>query len=192
LDLFDDTSVSLANSSKEHPMNVVPFAIFASTALVAVVGLPAQSASATDISMTIVGGALTISVPATSNLGTYTNTVGDGELSGSLGDVTVSDARSAAAGSWWEATVIATALTPTTGPTIGAALIEYRCGDITQVGVATFVATDQEDLTGVVPVVTASGITGDNSATWNPTITVKIDSGKAAGTYTGTITHSVS
>jgi hypothetical protein len=192
LDLFDDTSVSLANSSKEHPMNVVPLAIFASTALVTAVGLPAQPALATNVSMTIVGGALTISVPATSNLGTYTNTVGGGELSGSLGEVTVSDARSAAAGSWWVATVIATALTPSAGPTIGAALIDYRCGDITKVGVATFVASDQIGLAAVVPVVTASGITGDNSATWNPTITVNIDGGKAAGTYTGTITHSVS
>jgi hypothetical protein len=190
--LFDDTSVSLQNSSKENPMNVVPLAIFASTALVAAVGLPAQSASATDISMTIVGGALTISVPATTDLGSYTNTVGEGEHSGSLGEVTVSDARSAATGSWWVATVIATALTPSIGPTIGANLIDYRCGDIAKVGVATLEASDQIGLAGVVPVVSASGITGDNSATWNPTITVNIESGKAAGTYTGTITHSVS
>jgi hypothetical protein len=43
-----------------------------------------------------------------------------------------------------------------------------------------------------VAVVTASGITGDNSATWNPTIDVHIPGGVASGVYTGTITHSVS
>ncbi len=45
--------------------------------------------------------------------------------------------------------------------------------------------------TTVAPVVTATGITGDNSATWNPTINVFVSGGHAAGTYTGTITHSV-
>ena len=39
--------------------------------------------------------------------------------------------------------------------------------------------------------VTASGITGDNSATWNPTINVIVAGGMAAGTYGATITHSV-
>ena len=40
--------------------------------------------------------------------------------------------------------------------------------------------------------VTASGTTGDNSATWNPKINVTVPGGMAAGVYFGTITHSVS
>jgi hypothetical protein len=40
-------------------------------------------------------------------------------------------------------------------------------------------------------VVTASEISGNNVASWTPTITVKIPAGVLAGTYTGTITHSV-
>ena len=39
--------------------------------------------------------------------------------------------------------------------------------------------------------VTATGITGDNSATWNPTINVAVPGGMAAGVYSATITHSV-
>jgi hypothetical protein len=39
--------------------------------------------------------------------------------------------------------------------------------------------------------VTATGITGDNSATWNPTITIAVPGGMAAGIYSATITHSV-
>ena len=62
---------------------------------------------------------------------------------------------------------------------------------ITKVGTATFTANNPNNLTGVSPVVTATGITGDNSATWNPTINVAVPGGMAAGTYSATITHSV-
>jgi hypothetical protein len=117
--------------------------------------------------------------------------VGAGTISGPLGQVQVTDARSAAAGSGWIASAISTALTPPAGPTIGAAEIGYSAGTITKVGTATYTANDRTDLTGVIPVVTATGITGDNSATWNPTIHVTVDGGKAAGVYTGVITHSV-
>jgi len=78
------------------------------------------------------------------------------------------------------------------GSTIGAASVGYAAGPITKVGTATFTANDPPDLTGAVAAVTATGITGDNSATWNPTINVAVAGGKAAGTYSGTITHSVS
>ena len=63
-------------------------------------------------------------------------------------------------------------------------------GTITHVGTATFVANDPVAIDGVVAAVTASRITGDNSATWNPTIDVHIRGGIASGVYTGTITHS--
>jgi len=105
--------------------------------------------------------------------------------------VQVNDARSAAAGSGWVASVISTAFTPPSGPTIGAAAVGYAAGPITKVGTATFTANDPAALTGAVPAVTATGITGDNSATWNPTINVAVGGGVAAGVYSGTITHSV-
>jgi hypothetical protein len=78
------------------------------------------------------------------------------------------------------------------GPTIGAANVGYTVGPITKIGTATFTANDPPNLTGVVAAVTATGITGDNSATWNPTINVTVQGGMAAGVYSGTITHSVS
>jgi hypothetical protein len=150
------------------------------------------SAGTTSATVTITGGALSITVPtAAGNLGTLANTVLGGTISGPLGQVQVNDARSAAAGSGWVASVISTAFTPPAGPTIGAALVGYTVGTITKVGTATFTANDPPDLTGAVPAVTATGITGDNSATWNPTINVTVAGGKAAGVYSGTITHSV-
>ena len=171
-------------------MRRVPVAIVAAMAVLGV-AQPAMAAPTT-ATVTVTGGALSITVPASAgSLGSIANTVSGGVISGSLGPVQVNDARSAAAGSGWVASVISTAFTPSSGPTIGAAAVGYVAGPITKVGTATFTANDPPDLTGAVAAVTASGITGDNSASWNPTINVAIAGGKAAGTYSGTITHSV-
>jgi len=89
------------------------------------------------------------------------------------------------------ASVISTAFTPAAGPAIPAGAVSYTAGIITKVGTATYTANDPGNLTGVVAAVTETGITGDNSATWNPTITVAVPGGKAAGVYSATITHSV-
>jgi hypothetical protein len=156
-------------------------------------GLAVPAAAATTTAtVTVTGGSLSISVPTDAgSLGTRANTVLGGTISGPLGEVTVNDARGAAAGSGWVASVISTAFTPLGGPTIAASDVGYTAGTITKLGTATFTANDPSDLTAVSPAVTATGITGDNSATWNPTITVTVDGGKAAGVYSGTITHSV-
>ena len=162
--------------------------------LVLGIALPASAAATgpSTATVTIQGGVLAITVPATAgNLGTQADTVGGGTISGLLGQVQVTDARSAAAGSGWVASVIATAFTPTSGPTIPASAVGYTAGVITKVGTATYTADDPADLTGVAPAVTATGITGDNSATWNPTINVAVPGGTVAGVYSGTITHSV-
>jgi hypothetical protein len=157
------------------------------------IALPASADSGvTPATLTIQGGALTITVPASANLGTRANTVGGGTISGTLGQVQVNDARSADAGSGWATTVISSAFTPPTTPAIAASAVGYTAGTITKVGTATYTANDPTNLTGVVPAVTATGITGDNSATWNPTINVAVPGGLAAGVYSATITHSVS
>jgi hypothetical protein len=161
------------------------------TALTVAVAAPAY-ADPTTATITVVGGALGITVPVNAgSLGSRANTVLGGVISGPLGQVQVNDARSAAAGSGWVVSAISTAFTPPSGPAIAASAVGYTAGTITQVGTATYTANDPAALTGVVPVVTATGITGDNSATWNPTINVTLPGGLAAGTYTATITHSV-
>jgi hypothetical protein len=152
----------------------------------------ADPSGATGATVTVTGGVLAISVPAAAvDLGARADTVGGGTISGSLGVVEVTDARDAAAGSGWVASVISTAFTPPAGPAIPAADVSYTAGPITRVGTATYVADDPANLTGVAAAVTATGITGDNSATWDPTINVLVPGGMAAGVYSATITHSV-
>ena len=175
-------------------MKTRPFLVAVAAGILAVgIAIPASAAPGeTAAKVTITGGFLSITVPADAgSLGSIVNTVGGGTISGSLGQVVVTDARSAAAGSTWVASVISTALTPLSGPTIPASAVGYTVGTITKVGTATYTANDPTNLTGVSPAVTATGITGDNSATWNPTINVAVPGGTIAGTYSGTITHSV-
>jgi hypothetical protein len=158
------------------------------------ISLPAaaDTTGASTATVTVTGGALSITVPTDAgSLGTRVNTVGGGTISGPLGQVQVNDARSAAAGSGWVASVISTAFTPPAGPTIPASAVGYTAGSITKTGTATYTANNPGDLTGAVAAVTASGITGDNSATWNPTISVAVAGGTVAGVYSATITHSV-
>ena len=90
----------------------------------------------------------------------------------------------------WTASVISTAFTGDAGQTAVPALnVHYVAGTITVSGVvATTPVTT--DLTGVSPVVNGTS-TGLASASWNPTVSVVVPAGAAAGTYTATITHSV-
>ena len=171
----------------------LPFTAIAATALaLGMIATPASAAEPTSATISITGGALTITVPADAgSLGTRANSVAGGTISGPLGEVQVNDARSAAAGSGWVASVISTAFTPPSGPAIPASAVGYTAGAIVKVGTATYTANDPPNLTGVAPSVTATGITGDNSATWNPTINVAVPGGMAANTYSATITHSV-
>ena len=153
------------------------------------VALPASATSGT---ITITAGSLSITVPADAgNLATKAETVGGESIAGPLGQVQVNDARAPLAGSGWVASVISSAFTPPAGPAIAASFVGYTAGTITKVGTATYTANNPPNLTGVSPAVTATGITGDNSATWNPTISVAVPGGTAAGVYTATITHSI-
>jgi hypothetical protein len=47
-------------------------------------------------------------------------------------------------------------------------------------------------LTGPQTVFSATTASGVNSASWNPALSVLVPAGAVAGTYTATITHSVS
>lgn len=177
----------------EHKLRAVLMSGCAVGVLAVTVGsaLPA-SADPTPATFTITGGSLSITVPtASADLGTRANTVQGGTVSGPLGQVQVNDARSMAAGSGWVASVISTAFTPPSGPAVAASAVSYTVGAITKVGTATYTPNDPANLTGVAPAITATGITGDNSATWNPTINVAIPGGMAANVYSAVVTHSV-
>ncbi|WP_426997655.1 ice-binding family protein [Pseudarthrobacter sp. N5] len=153
---------------------------------------PAGNTGTATQTLTVVGGVLSITVPADAgSLGSGTSTGGRWTITGPLGQVQVTDTRHAGAGSGWVASVTSTAFTPPSGHAIPASAVSYAAGLIGKTGTASYAANDPGDLSGVSPAVTATGITGDNSATWNPMITVAVPGDAVAGTYSATITHSL-
>ena len=151
----------------------------------------ADTVGTTAATVTVQGGVLSIAVSNNAgNLGTEFGAAG-GTISGSLGQVQVNDARGAPAGSTWVASVISTPFTAALAAPIPASSVSYTAGPISQTGIATYTANNPTNLSNTVAAVTATGITGDNVATWNPTITVVLPAGTTVGTYSALITHSV-
>ncbi len=128
--LRGDRSTTKTNRMRRAPVAVI--------AVLFTLGGPGQAVAA-PTTATVTGGALSITVPGSAgSLGSITNTVSGGVISGPLGQVQVNDARSAAAGSGWVASVISTAFTPSSGPTIGAAAVGYVAGPTTKVAAVQF------------------------------------------------------
>jgi len=158
--------------------------------LSAITALPAEAAG-TAVTLTLTAGALEISVPATANLGSVSAVAAGQDFSAQIGQVVVTDNRAAGTGASWVASAISTALTPTAGPSIAATNIGYTSGTITTTGTVTAADNDPSSIVAVTPVVTASAITGSNTAAWTPTLIIHIAGSFVTGVYTGTITHSV-
>jgi hypothetical protein len=159
-------------------------------------GAPAIAAADEDetstVEVTVVAGELEISVKsATKNLGTVENSPDGTIVTGSLGEVTVRDNRNAPQGSSWVATAVATQLKAKKGRGISSGNIRYSPGKVDKEGTCTVRASGTVNLNRSRAVVTASEITGNNVASWTPTISVKIPAGAVTGTYSGTVTHSV-
>ena len=143
-------------------------------------------------------GALAITVPASTNLGTVAT--GTSTLSAQLGPVTASDTGVLSAPAF-VASVTSTVFTTggkTTNETIGKSSILYWSGPaVAATGLGPTSAPGQatasaaQDLTVSRTAFTARGTLLSISVTWNPTLVINIPAGAVAGTYTGTITHSV-
>ena len=136
----------------------------------------------------IIGGALSISAPASISLGSAGS---PGSISTIMGNVEVTDLRGVPSGGSWVASASATDLTPTSGKAIPATGFGYSAGAITSTGTVTISVFDQTNLSVQQTIVSASGISGSDSALWAPTLTLNIPAGIANGAYSGTITQSV-
>lgn len=167
-------------------------ALASSAALVAAAA-PTQAATTDDSTVTfeLAGGGLNVTAPASTDLGAAATTAS--VVSGNLGDVTVTDDRGLLVAAW---TVTAVSTDFTTGAgsadeTVPATNVTYTPGLAT----GTAVTVPTPGLLGgalPLPVVTGTGV-GNNTATWDPTLSISLaGTSGVAGTYTGTITHSVS
>lgn len=169
-------------------------------ALLTAVAVPApvhaQDSGDTTVTLTVEAGALTIGVPATKDLGTAG---AGGQATGQLGTVQVVDERGLLVGAW-TATVSSTSFTTGggTGPeTIPTGNISYWSGPATATtGLGVPVPGQLTALNAVTLDQTRTAFSkalgaGNNSTSWNPTLIVSVPASAVAGSYTGTVTHSV-
>ena len=161
------------------------------------VALTAPAQAAQGVTFTLTGGLLQVSDPADKSLGSVGT--GTASISNTLGSTTVTDNRGALLGTW-TASVSSTDFTTggaTADETIGKGLVDYYSGVATaSSGTAVRVpgqaaAAAAQDLSAARTAFSATGVVGNNSTTWVPTVVVNIPSDAVAGTYSGTITHSV-
>lgn len=158
-------------------------------------GAAASGSGGTATTFALTGGGLDITVPAGATL---SSAVAGGSATGSLGSVTVTDSRSAL-GATWTAKVSSSEFTSSVAgaPAIPASNVSYWSGLATAstVGAAAVpgqaTAANQASLGSSVTAFSVAGVLGNNSVTWNPTVVVAAPSSAIAGTYSGTITHSV-
>jgi large repetitive protein len=144
------------------------------------------------VTVPVMAGTLSMTAPVSADLGM---TAPGGSASASLGTVQVTDTRGF--GADWTATVSATGFTTGNGTapeTIPASDAFYDVtGFGSTTGSASFSFVPETNLSGdPQPIVSATNVGGDTSATWDPLIDVQVPATAIGGQYTATIVHSVS
>lgn len=168
----------------------IPSAAAAAASVALVLIQPGLAGAAADPGTTatfaIPPGALTISVPAGASLGSGAPGT---QISAPIGPVTVTDDRALLSASW---TVTASSTDFTSGSSaLSATDATYSVGSVTTTGTITATGTDITLSNSPQTVVTGSDGVGDNTASWDPTISVAVPISAVNGSYTGTLTQSV-
>lgn len=161
----------------------------------------AATTDTTAATFVVNAGALAITVPP-SPVSLGSAATGTATLSAQLGTVSVTDQRGLVSGSWTASVSATTNFTTgagTANETISKGQASYWSGQATfssgagpptltpgQANAATRVA-----LSSSRTAFSVSGAVGNNAASWNPTLVISIPTAAVAGTYSGTIAHSV-
>jgi hypothetical protein len=164
-----------------------PLVLAAATmTLLAGTTLPASAADTTT-TFSLTGGTLTLSVSASAGLTGEATGIAANTITGTLGQVLVTDARGLITG--WVTSAVSSTFT---GSSLSVSNgVTYTTGDVTKTGLSTVTGVSAELITAVKPVAAATAAIGNNTASWNPTLDVSMPAGALAGAYTGTVTTSL-
>ena len=161
------------------------------------IGAPSAHADSTLTTFDVPAGRVSIDAADSATLSSVTNTVVAGMVvSGSLGGVTVTDTRNVTLG--WTATAAAGDFTQQDGPgdaalTGPADTIPGAAATITSPATADSVDGLAVFVPGVLPGnIGGATTTGNNAITFTPSVSIAVPADTAPGTYTGTVTTSVS
>ncbi len=156
----------------------------AATALVVGVAGPASAAD-TATTFMLTGGDLSVAPAASAALGSAAT--GAASTSGSLGANSVTDARGGTVG--W---TVSAASAGFTGPgSTHSTGVSYTSGAVTNTGTVTVVGSSPASIASAATVVAGTAVSGNNTASWTPSLTVALPADALAGAYTGTVTTSV-
>jgi hypothetical protein len=179
--------------------------VFAATPALAACGAGGSDVctGSTVATFTLTGGALQISVPSgdattPDTLGGANANSGDLSVSGSLGAVSVDDQRAALVAAWAVSVDSTNFDNITTAggsaqETVLNAAVGYDAGLLsaaTTSGNGVLTPLSAASLAAAAPAASWTGV-GINSASWNPTISFTLLPDQVAGTYEGTITHTL-
>lgn len=151
----------------------------------------ADQSGTTPVTISVTSGTIDITVPTGPvSLGAVATSGSAQTVTNTLGNVTVTDSRGGTTG--WVVTASGTDFTGPQSISVSApGSSSYNTPGATVTGTAIVTASNLDPLYPPGPVQTATGVSGINTATWNPTISVTIPANALAGTYSSTITHSV-
>jgi|SRR5215203_5526506 len=155
---------------------------------------PAMAATTADTTVTFAVTAtdgLNISAPTDATL---SSAAPGNNATGPLGTVTVNDQRSQLNSTWTATASLPTAFTTgggTANETIGGGNVTYAPGTEINPVNGPFTAGATGTLASARTAFSRTSGSGDNSVSWNPTLTVAVPASNVSGTYTGTVRHSV-
>lgn len=179
---------------KDHLMSkkfaYLSAAAIGAAALLATAALPA-SAATTDTTFVVDAGTIGFStIAATADIGP--EATGTTSVTGSLGAVTVADNRGGTTA--WNASAISTTFARTGGGADSTSTaVSYNSGAVTSTGTVTPASAGATTMSPTIAanVVTTTLVSGNNTASFTPTLTVTMPASALAGTYIGTVTTSV-
>lgn len=153
--------------------------------------LPVGSAMAvptdtTEATFTLAGGSLVVTPASDADLGD--GAPGAASVSGSLGTVTINDSRGSTAG--WVVSAASTTFVDGAGST--STDVSYDAGSATShTGIVSALSAGSTSIVEAAPVAGGSDASGNNTAAFDPTLTVSLPARALAGDYTGTVTTSI-
>jgi hypothetical protein len=153
----------------------------------------AQGAATTNLTFIVnpFTGGLSINVPAAGDLGSLASPDTVTATTGQLDTVTVTDTRRGTLSRGWITNAISTDLVSGLD-SITASNIGYAAGVPTIVsGSAGVTENTRTGLPTSVPVNSATTTSGNHVVSWRPIISITLKDQQLAGTYVGTMTHSV-
>ncbi|WP_405584761.1 hypothetical protein [Streptomyces sp. NBC_01190] len=161
------------------------------TALACPLPASAEQSGTTPVTLSVTSGTLDISVPTGPvALGSVGTSATPQTISNQLGNVTVTDSRGGTAG--WVVTANGTDFVGPQNISVSApGSSSYTTPAANTTGTVNVTPSNLSPLYPPGPVQTATGVSGNNTATWNPIISVTIPANALAGTYNASITHSV-